>query len=222
MRIAENILRIKEEIPPHVKLTAVSKTHPVEIIEEAFRAGQVAFGENKAQEMIRKQTALPNDIAWHFIGHLQTNKVKQVVKFVHFIESVDSFKLLREINKRAENVNRQISCLLQFHIASEESKFGFDVDEASAMLEDIEYKEMQNIRIKGVMGMATFTENTKKIRKEFRDLYRIFTDLKNKYFACSSDFTEISMGMSGDYKIAIEEGSTMVRLGSAIFGMRNY
>jgi pyridoxal phosphate enzyme (YggS family) len=222
MNVGENLLKIKQDIPDHVKLIAVSKTKPDEMVLDAYAAGQRYFGENKVQDLVAKQPRLPNDIQWHYIGHLQTNKVKFLVPFVSMIESVDRMKVLREIDKQAEKVNRVIPCLLQFHIAEEETKFGLDMDEAKALLESEAYGKMQNIRLAGVMGMATYTDDEDQIRREFRLLREIFKQLKVMYFAEDDDFGEISMGMSGDYKIAIEEGSTMVRIGSSIFGARNY
>lgn len=222
MSIKENLAKVREQIPSHVKLVAVSKTKPVEDLMEAFDAGQRAFGENKAQEMINKQPQLPEEMQWHFIGHLQRNKVKYIAPFVSLIEAVDSLRLMKEINKEALKNDRVIDCLLQFHIASEQSKFGLDLEEASAILEDPEYKTLNNIRITGVMGMATFTEDEAILRREFSTLREIHNKLRHKYFSNTTTFKEISMGMSGDFKIAIEEGSTMVRIGTAIFGERNY
>jgi len=187
---------------------------------EAYESGHRIFGENKAQELISKQPKLPSDIQWHFIGHLQTNKVKYIAPFVSLIESVDRLKLLREINKQANKSERIIDCLLQFHIATEDTKFGLNMDEAKEMLDSESYKSMKNVRICGVMGMATFTEDEEKVRAEFKNLKNIFTQLKTKYFGEAEHFREISMGMSGDYQIAVEEGSTIVRIGSLIFGER--
>lgn len=221
MKIDENLLAIKREIPEHVKLVAVSKTKSTTEIMVAYNAGQRIFGENKAQEMIAKQPGLPDDIQWHFIGHLQTNKVKYIAPFVAMIESVDRLKVLKEINKQAAAAKRIIPCLLQFHIAEEDTKFGLDLTEAKALLNSDQYKAMQSIKLRGVMGMATFTEDTTRVRREFKALSTIFQKLKDEFFADDADFCELSMGMSGDYKIAIEEGSTMVRVGSLIFGERN-
>lgn len=222
MNIAENINRIKADLPSNVLLVAVSKTKPAEMLKEAYLQGQRAFGENKVQEMAGKSELLPKDIHWHFIGHLQTNKVKYLVPFVHLIHSVDSFKLLRVINSEAKKVNRVIHCLLQFYIAEEESKFGFSMDEAQEMLNSPEFGSLENVRIAGVMGMATFTNNESQIRKEFACLRRYFIQLKKDFFSESAEFKEISMGMSGDYKLAVDEGSTIVRIGSTIFGERVY
>ena len=220
MSIAENLKRIKDEIPEDVKLVAVSKTKPVEDILVAYEAGHRLYGENKAQELNSKYSQLPEDIKWHFIGHLQTNKVKYIIPFVSLIHSIDRMKLLREINKQAAKNNRVVDCLLQFHIATEETKFGLNMEEAVELLSSDEFKKMKNIKICGVMGMATNTKNETVIRKEFRHLKEIRVELKEKFFKSTESFTEISMGMSGDYKIAIEEGSTIVRIGSAIFGAR--
>ena len=213
---------IKDKIPGHVKLIAVSKTKPVEAIEEVYQLGQRVFGENRVQELVEKYHTLPQDIEWHLIGHLQTNKVKLVSPFVSLIHGVESLRLLETINKEGEKNGRVIPCLLQFHIAEEESKFGLNEEEAKCILESESYKRMENVRLVGVMGMATFTENADQVRKEFRHLKGIFDALKETYFANDDQFKEISMGMSGDYLIAIEEGATMVRVGTAIFGKRDY
>jgi pyridoxal phosphate enzyme (YggS family) len=218
--ISENISKIKKTIPENVCLVAVSKTKPVSDLTIAYHAGQRHFGENKVQEMCEKQVVLPKDIHWHLIGHLQTNKVKYIASFVHLIHSVDSLKLLLEINKQAKRNNRVISILLQFHIAQEETKFGLDRHEAEGILNSMEFKACENIRIIGVMGMASFVENKNQIRQEFRKLKEEFEFLKEHFFLYSDFFTEISMGMSGDYQIAIEEGSTLIRVGSTIFGGR--
>lgn len=222
MSVAENIRRIAAGLPENVRLIAVSKTKPVELLKEAYECGQRAFGENKVQEMVAKYEVLPNDIEWHFIGHLQTNKVKYMAPFVHLIHGVDSFKLLKTIAAEARKVNRVIPCLLQFHIAEEETKFGFSLEEAFEMLNSDEFKVLANVQICGVMGMATFTDDENQIRKEFAHLKSIFGKLKTDYFATEPEFKDISMGMSGDYLLAIEQGSTMVRIGSTIFGERNY
>jgi PLP dependent protein len=221
MTIRENILTLKRTLPGNVKLIAVSKTKPVSDILEAYQTGQRLFGENKAQEMSAKYPLLPEDIEWHFIGHLQTNKVKYIAPFVSCIHSVDSLRLLLEINREALRNNRIIPCLLQFHIAEEESKFGLSVGEAEALLVSDTLLTLRNIEIAGVMGMATYTENTEQIRKEFRNLKTIFEMVKEAFFKDQPSFREISMGMSDDYRIAVEEGSTMVRIGSAVFGTRN-
>jgi PLP dependent protein len=218
MSVPDNLKKLHLEVPPDIKIVAVSKTMPVEIILEAYQAGQRLFGENKSQELITKQPLLPNDIQWHFIGHLQSNKVKYIATFVGMIESVDSLKLLQEINRQAEKYGRIIKCLLQFHIATEETKFGLDREEAECLLMSREYAEMKNITLCGVMGMASFTEDEALIRREFHSLKAVENHLKNNFFKNSPEFSEISMGMTGDYRIAIEEGSTMVRIGTGIFG----
>jgi pyridoxal phosphate enzyme (YggS family) len=222
MSISENLLTIKSKIPKTVMLVAVSKTKPTEDIMEAYGAGHRIFGENKAQELITKQPLLPADIQWHFIGHMQTNKVKFIAPFVSMVHAVDSQKLLKEIDKQAKKNDRAINCLLQFHIGEEDTKFGLDLDEAAEILESPDFAKLKNIDICGVMGMATFTEDMDQVRGEFKLLKGIFSELKSRYFSRSDKFREISMGMSDDYKIAIEEGSTMVRIGSSIFGRRNY
>ncbi len=222
MNIVNNLNTIRTTIPEKVTLVAVSKTHPAEELMEAYSAGQRVFGENKVQELCSKQLVLPNDIEWHFIGHLQTNKVKFIAPFVSLIHSVDSLKLLIEINKEGMKSNRIIPCLFEFYIATEESKFGLDMDEAVALLESPVFKTLNNVRIDGVMGMASFTKDENLIKHEFKQLVSYFNQLKSKYFSDSVYFKEISMGMSGDYLLAIREGSTMVRIGSSIFGERNY
>ncbi|KIO43661.1 MULTISPECIES: YggS family pyridoxal phosphate-dependent enzyme [Sanguibacteroides] len=219
--ISEHLKQVLNNLPSRVKLIAVSKTKPVEAIEEAYKVGQRVFGENRVQELVEKYEALPKDIEWHLIGHLQTNKVKYVAPFVAMIHGVESLRLLDTINKEGEKNGRVIPCLLQFHIAEEETKFGLDEAEAKELLESENYGRMKNIHIVGVMGMATFTEDRKQIRKEFHHLKTIFDDLKQNYFSHDPAFKELSMGMSGDYPIAVEEGSTMVRVGSSIFGYRN-
>lgn len=220
--ISENINHFIDLIPKHVKIVAVSKTKPNEDILEAYSQGQRIFGENKVQDLVTKADLLPKDIQWHFIGHLQTNKVKYIAPFVDLLHAVDSLKLLTEVNKQAKKHNRVISCLLQFHIASEETKFGLDMEEAKAILEDSKFKGFENIKIIGVMGMATYTDNESVIRKEFDQLVSVYKELKKSYFKEQDSFKEVSMGMSGDFQLAIEEGSTMVRIGSSIFGARNY
>ncbi len=221
MQISKKLGILKSQLPDHVKLVAVSKTKSVEDILEAYQSGQIIFGENKVQEITAKQPLLPKEIEWHFIGHLQTNKVKYIASFIHMIHSVDSMKVLMEINKQALKNNRIINVLLQFHIATEETKFGFNLAEAEEILQSSDFGKLQNIRVCGVMGMATFTENKNMISREFRQLYTQFIHLKNNFFANKEYFKEISMGMSDDYKIAIEEGSTIVRIGSSLFGERN-
>lgn len=221
MSVAIKLQEIKSHISNGVKLIAVTKTKSVESIMEAYKCGHRIFGENRAQEMNEKQLILPHDIEWHFIGHLQTNKVRFISSFVQLIHSVDSVKLLGEINKQAQKNDRVIDCLLQFHIATEETKFGLNLREVVSILDSDYYQTLQNIRIVGVMGMATLTNNTDLIRQEFRTLKKSFEKIKELYFKEDSYFKEISMGMSEDYTIAIEEGATMVRIGSAIFGERN-
>ncbi len=212
---------IRTEVPSNVKIVAVSKTKPASSVEELYRnTGHKMFGENKAQELNAKHGVLPMDIEWHFIGHLQTNKIKYIAPYVALIQSVDSFKLLAELNKEAIKCNRVIPCLLQFHIASEEAKFGFSFDEVRQMLEDKLYQQLLNVSITGVMGMATFTDNTRQISSEFKTLFTYFADIKSNYFPLKHDFREVSMGMTDDYKIAIAEGSTIIRVGSGIFGGR--
>lgn len=213
---------IRASLPAGVRLVAVSKFKPAEDISALYQHGQRVFGENHAQEMKAKHEILPKDIEWHFIGHLQTNKVKYIAPYVSLIHSIDSLDLLKEVNKQAVKNNRVIPCLLQFHIADEETKFGFSLEECTAMLGSPDYQELKNVKIHGVMGMATFTDDQEQIRREFQHLHQIFQELKSIYFAQNPDFKEISMGMSEDYPIAVEEGSTLVRIGSAIFGPRDY
>jgi len=222
MGIAENILKLKSELAEGVTLVAVSKTKPNEDILAAYEVGQRVFGENKVQELAAKYEQLPKDIEWHFIGHLQTNKVKYIASFVNLIHGVDSLKLLNTIDKEGAKVKRTINCLLQFHIAEEETKFGLDLNEAKEILSSDEFASMQNVQVCGVMGMATYTDDEAQIRKEFRQLKNIFNQIKAEFFGENDSFSEISMGMSGDYQLAIQEGSTMVRVGSFIFGQRYY
>ncbi|MCK4346562.1 MAG: YggS family pyridoxal phosphate-dependent enzyme [Bacteroidales bacterium] len=221
MNIPENIKLLQKEIPSSVKLVAISKTKPVSDILEAYYSGFTTFGENKVQELIKKQEDLPEDIEWHMVGHLQTNKVKYIAPFVNMIQSVDSLKLLKIIDKEARKHNRIINCLLQLHIAMEETKFGLSLNEVQEILESPDFKLLKNARIVGLMGMATFTSEEEVIRMEFKFLADCFIKLKKDYFPTDKKFKEISMGMSGDYKIAIEEGSTMIRVGSLIFGSRS-
>jgi pyridoxal phosphate enzyme (YggS family) len=220
MNIPENIRNLKNLLPPHVSIIAISKTKSTDEIMEAYHEGHRMFGENKVQEIIAKQPLLPADIQWHFVGHLQSNKVKYLAPFVSMIHSVDSMKLLEIINKEAVKNDRIIPCLLQVHISSEDSKFGLTEREINEMLASEAYADLDSIRIAGVMGMATYTNNEGQIRSEFGSLREIFQRLKNLYFQGSEYFREISMGMSGDYRIAIEEGSTMIRVGTLIFGAR--
>ena len=219
--IKQNLLNIQSQLPKNVTLVAVSKTKPVADLMEAYNAGQRVFGENYVQELVEKHEALPKDIQWHFIGHLQSRKVKLIAPFVNLIHGVDSLKLLHEINKEAQKNNRVIDCLLQIFIAEEESKFGLDEKELTEILSSEEFKNLKNIRIIGLMGMATFTENHNQIKKEFQNLKTIF-DKVSKQKTDNCQLNTISMGMSGDYQLAIECGSTMVRIGSSIFGNRNY
>jgi pyridoxal phosphate enzyme (YggS family) len=221
MSISINLLKIKSTLPSTVTLVAVSKTKPISDLMEAYDAGQRIFGENKIQEMVEKWEAMPKDIEWHMIGHVQTNKVKFMAQFVSLIHGVDSLKLLEEINKQAKKNNRIIDCLLQIYIAEEESKFGLDEKELHEIITSTTFQEMKNIRIVGLMGMATFTDNQEQIKKEFNHLKSVFDNLLSRKDAINR-FSTLSMGMSGDYKLAIECGSTMVRIGSSIFGVRNY
>ena len=219
MSIKENLLKIKSTIPANVTLVAVSKTKPVSDLMDAYNAGQRIFGENKIQEMTEKWEQMPKDIQWHMIGHVQTNKVKYMAEYVTLIHGVDSLKLLQEINKQAVKHNRIIDCLLQIYIAEEESKFGLDEKELTEILKQVQHESLRNIKIVGLMGMATFTENQTQIKKEFQNLKTIFDKYKTqKTEHCQ--LTTLSMGMSGDYQLAIECGSTMVRIGSSIFGSR--
>ena len=222
MDIKENLNSIKASLPQGVRLVAVSKTHPVEMLQEAYDAGQRIFGENKVQEMTAKSQALPSDIEWHFIGHVQRNKIHIMAPYVSVIQGVDTFEKLAEIDRQAARFNRHITCLLQLHIAQEETKFGFSADECTAMLEQGDWRNLKNITIGGVMGMASNTDDEAQVRAEFSRLHDIFASYKEKYFKESRDFNTISAGMSGDYKLAIECGSNMVRIGSSIFGERNY
>lgn len=221
MSITDNLLKYKNELDSAgVKLVAVSKNHPADAALEAYNAGQRIFGENIVQEMVEKQALLPKDIDWHLIGHLQTNKVKYIAPFVKLIESVDSYKLLKEIDKQAAKNNRTIDCLLQIYIADEDSKFGLGFDEAIELLRSNEFAELKNIRIVGLMGIATNNASELQTKAEFQELKVLFDGIKLSFFRKEESFKEISMGMSSDYKLAIAEGSTMVRIGSSIFGKR--
>ena len=220
MSIQDNIAAIRSHLPAQVQLVCVSKFHPEGAIREAYACGERVFGESHVQELCRKHDALPADIAWHFIGHLQTNKVKYIVPFVSLIHSVDSWKLLTEIDKQAGRAGRQVNCLLQMHIAQEESKFGMDETELREALE--RRGELAHVTLCGLMGMATFTDDEEQVRGEFRGLKRLFDAVKAGYFAQDDRFCVLSMGMSDDYRIAVEEGSTMVRIGTTIFGQRDY
>jgi pyridoxal phosphate enzyme (YggS family) len=218
--IAANIISLKQVLPPSVRLVAVSKTRPVSDIMEAYRAGQRCFGENRVQEILNKKDNLPSDIEWHLIGHLQRNKVKLIVPFISMIQSVDSLKLLSAIDTEASKINRIADILLQVYIASEETKFGFSTEEIEDLMLSQELKDLKFIRICGLMGMATFTSDPAQVQREFRSLAEMFNELKKKYFYSDESFREISMGMSGDYEIAVQEGSTLIRVGSLIFGER--
>jgi len=222
MGVVENLHAIKEQVPAYVTLVAVSKTKPDEAIMEAYRAGHRDFGENKVQDLAAKQERLPDDIRWHMIGHLQSNKVKYLAPFVHMVHGVDSLKLLDVINREAEKNKRIIDCLLQVRIAREETKFGLTEEELLQLVSSDTFRVLDHIRIRGLMGMATYTENSKQIREEFRQLKRIFERLKSRQFKEEERFDQLSCGMSDDFKLAIEEGSNLVRIGSLIFGPRNY
>lgn len=221
MSIQKRLNKIKTDLPEHVTLVAVSKTKPVEDILEAYNAGQRVFGENKIQEMADKEAQLPKDIQWHMIGHVQTNKVKYMASFVHLIHGVDSFKLLKEINKQAQKHDRVISCLLQIKIADEDSKFGMTAEDARSLITSEDLGTLENIKITGLMGMATFTEDQEQIKREFTFLKNTFDSLRN-HTSKNCNLETLSMGMSGDYQLAIDCGSTMIRVGSSIFGARNY
>ena len=221
MSIAENIQQFEQELAgTNCRLVVVTKTHPVDRLREAYAAGSRLFGENRVQEMVAKQPELPADIEWHLIGHLQTNKVKYIAPFVHTVESIDSLKLLLELDKQAAKHDRVIQGLLQFHIAEEEAKTGLSLPEAEAILQSSEYQAMRHVQLTGVMGVATFTHDENQLRREFQELKGYFDVLKSRYFADQPAFREISMGMSSDYRLAIAEGSTLIRVGSAIFGAR--
>jgi PLP dependent protein len=221
MNIKSNIKLINEMLPRHCRLIAVSKTQPIEKLQEAYEAGQRIFGENKVQELEKKQQALPKDIEWHMIGHLQTNKVKYIAPFVSLIHSVDSIKLLEEINKQGKKIDRKIPCLLQIHIANEETKFGFSKEEVLDLIKSYP-DSFTHVQLTGLMGMATFTTDQNQIRTEFKGLKLFFEKLKQVALPKGVEMKELSMGMSTDFKIAVEEGSTLVRIGTAIFGERNY
>ena len=218
--ISSHLKDLKESLPDNCKLVAVSKTKPASDVMEAYKAGQRDFGENKVQELTQKADELPKDIRWHMIGHLQRNKVKYMADFVHLIHGVDSLKLLKEINKQGRKAGRVIDCLLQMHIAEEDTKFGLDREELNEILNGEQLKELENVRIVGLMGMATFTDDLDQVRREFRSLKSLYDEIKNSDHI-NVQMNTLSMGMSGDYEIALEEGSNMVRIGSAIFGARN-
>jgi len=223
MDIKANLEQVKKSFQnPNCKLIAVSKTKPLADLQAAYAAGIRDFGENKVQEIQAKQPEMPADTHWHMIGHLQSNKIKYIAPFIHLIHGVDSFKLLVEIDKQGKKIDRPIPVLLQIHIATEESKFGFDLEELETMLSSLEFNDLTHVQIQGLMGMASFTENQDQIRTEFRGLKQLYEDLKKRTLPSFVNLHELSMGMSGDYQIAQEEGSTMVRIGSSIFGARNY
>ena len=219
--IADKLQKIKDSLPQTITLVAVSKTKPISDLQKAYDSGQRVFGENKIQELREKEPALPKDIEWHMIGHMQSNKVKYIAPYISLIHGVESFKLIEEINKQALKNERIIKVLLQFHIAKESTKFGLQLKEAKEILNSNAFKQLKNIEVSGVMGMASFVDNELQIREEFTMLKSIFEELKSDYFSATNSFNIISMGMSGDYSIAIEEGSTMIRVGSSIFGTRN-
>ena len=222
MDIQKNLKEVLAQLPPNVRLVAVSKFHPNEAVEAAYAAGQRVFGESREQELSLKQAALPKDIEWHFIGHLQTNKVKYIAPYIAMIDAVDSYKLLAEIDRQAGKCGRIIPCLLEIHIAEEDTKYGFTFDSCRQMLEEGSWRELKNVTVSGVMGMATNTDSEDEIRREFGRLRDFFNELKERFFSDCDTFREISMGMSHDYPLAVEEGSTMVRVGSKIFGERVY
>ncbi len=223
MSISENLKAIQSKLPGHVTLVAISKTKPVSAIEEAHQAGQLHFGENKVQEMTEKQAVLPSELHWHQVGHLQSNKVKYLAPYVHLIHSIDSLKLLQEVHKQGQKHDRTLHVLLQMHIAEEDTKFGLNRDELYELLDSPAFAPLENIQVKGLMGMATFTENESQIAKEFSGLRKVYEEVSAAYATHHHcDWTTLSMGMSGDYQIAVKEGSTMVRVGSAIFGERHY
>ena len=222
MSIADNLKQVLAELPQGVRLVAVSKFHPNEAIEEAYNAGQRIFGESKVQEMTAKYESLPKDIEWHFIGHLQSNKIKYMIPYVAMIHGIDTYKLLAEVNKQAGKAGRTVNCLLQIHVAQEETKFGFSPEECREMLDAGEWKALAHVRICGLMGMASNTDNIEQINGEFRLLSSLFKEIKENWFADSDVFRELSMGMSHDYHEAIASGSTLVRVGSKIFGEREY
>lgn len=222
MSIQENIHQVLSTLPEGVRLVAVSKYHPVEALQEAYNAGQRIFGESKVQELTAKYEQLPADIEWHFIGHLQTNKVKNIAPFVSLIHGVDTYKLLCEINRQGQRFGRIIPCLLQLHVAQEETKFGFTPEECLQMLSEGEWRTLPYVSIRGLMGMASNTDDTAQVSREFATLSSVFTQIKTQFFADRKEFSQLSMGMSDDYPLAIEQGSTLVRVGSRIFGERNY
>lgn len=222
MSISQNIVQLKASLPANVTLVAVSKFHPAAALEEAYNAGQRVFGESRAQELTAKQKVLPGDIEWHFIGPLQSNKVKDIAPFIHTIHSIDSLKLLQEVNKQALKNSRVIRVLLEIHVAQEETKHGLSPDECRELLQNEQLVELRNIQICGLMGMATYTDDTTLIQQEFHTLHELFSELKSIYFKGNDNFAVLSMGMSHDYPIAIRQGSTMIRVGTSIFGEREY
>ncbi|WP_304248911.1 YggS family pyridoxal phosphate-dependent enzyme [Parabacteroides gordonii] len=222
MSISQNIVQLKASLPANVTLVAVSKFHPAEALKEAYDAGQRVFGESRAQELTAKQKVLPGDIEWHFIGPLQSNKVKDIAPFIHTIHSIDSFRLLQEVNKQAAKNNRVIRVLLEIHVAQEDTKHGLTPDECRELLQNEQLDELGNIQIVGLMGMATYTDNTTLIEQEFHLLHELFSELKAIYFKGNDNFAVLSMGMSHDYHVAIRQGSTMIRVGTSIFGEREY
>jgi pyridoxal phosphate enzyme (YggS family) len=222
MSIKENITKLRASLPPQVRLVAVSKFHPAEELLEAYSAGQRIFGESRAQELTAKQKVLPNDIEWHFIGSLQSNKAKDIASFIHTIHSIDSLKLLQEVNKQAGKHNRIIRVLLELHVAQEESKHGFTPEECRVFLQSFDKAAFPHIRICGLMGMASNTDDESRIQQEFQTLHSLFTSFKKSFFADEDYFCELSMGMSDDYLLAIQEGSTLIRIGTSIFGERKY
>lgn len=222
MSISNQITKINNELPSTVKLVAVSKFNPVDAIQEAYNAGQRIFGESRPQELVQKVSQLPDDVQWHFIGHLQTNKLKMVLPYVSLVHSVDSERLLIEIEKYAVKNGLKVKCLLEMFVAQEESKQGFSREELMFLLDKLEQNPLQGVEICGLMGMASFVEDREQIRREFEELRSTFSEIREKYISAHPNFNELSMGMSGDYKIAIECGSTMVRIGTTIFGARNY
>ncbi|NLT02705.1 MAG: YggS family pyridoxal phosphate-dependent enzyme [Bacteroidales bacterium] len=222
MSIRTSLLELKAALPSTVTLVAVSKFHPLEAIQEAYETGQRVFGESRVQELVEKQRLLPSDIEWHLIGHLQTNKVKQVVPFISLIHSVDSLKVLQEINKEAARIGRVVPCLLQVHIADEESKFGFSPEACIDLVSSGQLLDYRNVSIRGLMGMATFTDDRAQVEREFKSLKQLFDTLKQTHFPSDPTFSVLSMGMSDDYPLAVQTGSTMVRVGSLIFGNRTY
>lgn len=220
MSIAGNLWKVRSQLPEGVKLLAVSKFHPVESLCEAYEAGQRLFGESRVQEMVEKQLRLPADIEWHFIGHLQTNKIKYLIPFVSLIHGIDTYRLLAEVNKQAERAGRVVSCLLQLHVAREETKFGFTPGECRAMLQEGQWRLLSHVRIAGIMAMASNVDDLQQVRDEFREVSEFFQEIKHSFFADDPSFCEKSMGMSHDFPQAVEQGSTMVRVGTLIFGER--